>query len=79
MPVSQASFSALLASVLIPGVLREAGVNDAKDVEQFFRSRVCSQLCDRETGMWQLGCPTLAHAWKLERDGIDYQQPKVMV
>lgn len=77
MPVTQQSLSSLLATVLIPGTLREAGASSARDVEDFFSSRLCSQLCDPETGMWQLGCATLAKAWEMERAGVDYQRPEV--
>lgn len=76
MPISPSSFRSLLAAVLIPGTLREAGATTPDDVEDFFASRLCSQLCDYETGMWQLGCATLAQAWKMEREGLDYQEPR---
>lgn len=70
------SLSTLLATTLIPSVLRETGAKTASDVEDFFASRLCSQLVDPETGMWQLGATTLAEAYRLEKAGADYQEPR---
>lgn len=75
-PVPDSALLSLLATVLIPGTLREAGATNARDIEDFFASRLCDQLCNPETGMWQLGCVTLARAWEMERAGIDYQAPR---
>ncbi|MBQ9005517.1 MAG: hypothetical protein IJ092_03990, partial [Atopobiaceae bacterium] len=66
-----------LATTLIPGTLAAAGVDSAAGVEDFFASRLCAQLADPRTGMWQLGCVTLARAYELERQGVDYQEPQV--
>lgn len=77
MAITERQLSSLLATNLIPGTLRILGAQTASDVEDFFASRVCSQLADAETGMWQLGCTTLAQAYRLERAGIDYQEPRV--
>jgi hypothetical protein len=76
MALSEESFSTLLATNLIPGTLRELGAESAGEVEDFFASRVCAQLVDQETGMWQLGCVTLAQAYRMELAGIDYQDPE---
>ena len=78
MPISDAQLSSLLATTLIPGILRESGHTDAQGVEEFFRSRVCAQLADAGTGMWELGCTALAQAWRLEREGIDYQEARCL-
>ena len=71
-----AAHSTLLATTLIPGILREWGASTPQDVEEFYASRLCSQLVDPETGMWQLGCTTLAKAYAMERAGLDYQDPR---
>jgi hypothetical protein len=70
MALSEESFSTLLATNLI------LGAESAGEVEDFFASRVCAQLVDQETGMWQLGCVTLAQAYRMELAGIDYQDPE---
>lgn len=76
MAITETQLSSLLATTLIPGILRESGITDVRGVEDFFRSRVCAQLADAGTGMWELGCSTLAQAWRLERKGIDYQEAR---
>ena len=78
MAITEAQLSSLLATCLIPGILREAGVSDAQGVEDFFRSRVCAQLVNAGTVMRELGAVTLVQAWRMERDGIDYQEPRCL-
>ena len=78
MAISQKQLSSLLATTLIPGVLQKTGVSSAADVEDFFASRVCAQLVDASTGMWELGATTLAEAYRLEREGVDYQEPRAI-
>lgn len=77
MNITQEQLSSLLATSLIPSILREVGVTEPSGVEDFYSSRLCSQLVDVRTGMWQLGGATLAEAYRMERAGIDYQEPKV--
>ena len=78
MAVTQEQISSLLATSLIPGILREAGVTEPSEIEDFFESRLCSQLVDGQTGMWELGAVSLAEAYRMERAGIDYQEPRAI-
>lgn len=78
MPLDESCLSCLLATTLIPAILRDLSATSAGDVESFFASRLCAQLADAKTGMWELGHTALAEAHRLEQAGIDYQEPRAL-
>ena len=77
--MGEEKLSALLGTAIVPAIidcLTAGGEDYQAMLDQFYRSKLFSQLSEPATGLWHLSAATLAEMYNEERQFGDFSVPE---